>query len=324
MDPKANGQLQRHWGWLIAIYLFLGGVGAGAYAIAAINSFLGKEMELSTRVGFWIGFPALLIGSICLLADLGTPARAVLSGIKVRTSWIARGVWIISAFMILSFLHLVLFLGGQRIASEGGMGLSVIAILGIITAFGTMAYTGLLLGASKGIPFWRTGMVPVVFVVSALVTGHCAIMLGMAPFGGGPEMTGALSFMGLEAAVLVALEILVIALYLYSVFKEADARESAERILANRAFVNGYFVLGLAVPLVLMIYLSSLGAGATVGRSLAVAVIGALLGLIGGLILRWAVLKAGTLPTWYMAGIEFRRIARPKDPKPGIGLMPPS
>ena len=57
MDPKANGQLQTHWGWLIAIYLFLGGVGAGAYTIAAINGFLGKEMEFSTRVGLWIGFP---------------------------------------------------------------------------------------------------------------------------------------------------------------------------------------------------------------------------------------------------------------------------
>jgi hypothetical protein len=25
-----------------------------------------------------------------------------------------------------------------------------------------------------------------------------------------------------------------------------------------------------------------------------------------------------------IAGFEFRRIARPKDPKPGIGLMPPT
>ena len=43
MDPKVNGQMQREWGWLIAIYLFLGGVGGGAYTIAAINSFLGRE-----------------------------------------------------------------------------------------------------------------------------------------------------------------------------------------------------------------------------------------------------------------------------------------
>ena len=39
--------------------------------------------------------------------------------------------------------------------------------------------TGILLGVSKGITFWRSGAVPVVFVISAVVTGHFAIMIGM-------------------------------------------------------------------------------------------------------------------------------------------------
>ena len=89
MNPKANGQIQREWGWLIAIYLFLGGVGGGAYTIAAFNSFLGEILAPSTIVGLWISFPALLVGSICLVADLGTPTRAFLAGMKPRTSWIA-------------------------------------------------------------------------------------------------------------------------------------------------------------------------------------------------------------------------------------------
>ena len=105
MDPKVNGQLQTEWGWLVAIYLFLGGVGAGAYTIAAINGFIGESLEFSTTVGLWISFPALMIGSAFLLADLGSPARAVLAGMKPGTSWIARGFWIISIFMILAFIH---------------------------------------------------------------------------------------------------------------------------------------------------------------------------------------------------------------------------
>ena len=234
MDPKANGQLQHYWAWLIAVYLFLGGIGAGAYTIAAINGFLGKEMELSTRVGLWIGFPALLIGSLCLLADLGSPTRAVLAGVKVRTSWIARGTWVISAFMLLSLIHLALFLAGYRLSGEGSGVLTIVAVLGILTAVGTMAYTGLLLSAAKGMPFWRSGMVPVVFVVSALVTGHCSIMLAMLPFHEGPP--GALQTMGIEAASLVALEVLAIALYLYSAFKVAETHESTLRILSNKAF----------------------------------------------------------------------------------------
>ena len=322
MDPKANGQLQHYWAWLIAVYLFLGGIGGGAYTIAAVNGFLGNEMELSTLVGLWIGFPALLIGSLCLLADLGSPTRAVLAGVKVRTSWIARGFWVISAFMLLSLIHLALFLAGYRLSGEGSGVLAIVAVLGIVTAVGTMAYTGLLLSAAKGIPFWRSGMVPVVFVVSALVTGHCSIMLGMLPLHEGPP--GTLRTMGIEAAALVALEVLAIALYLYSAFKVAETRGSTERILSNRTFVLGYFVLGLAAPLALMLRLGFGMGGSTIAQQAAVSAVGAVLGLAGGLILRWAVLKTGALPTWHIAGCEFRRVSRPKAPKPSMGLLPPS
>jgi len=314
MDPKANGQLQTDWSWLIAVYLFLGGVGGGAYTIAAINSFMGKSMELSTTVGLWIGFPALLIGSLFLIADLGTPSRAVLAAMKPGTSWIARGTLIISVFMALSFVHLIL----HQFTDVTGPLVNVIAVLGIIFAVGTMAYTGILLGASKGIPFWRTGAVPVVFVVSATVTGHFAIMLGVALFGGAPLGGTLIQTMALEAAALVVLEVLAILFFLQAAFRQPDPRESAERILRKRMFVWGYFILGLGVPLVLMIivYRSSVGL-------LGLAALGALLGLIGGLILRQAVLVCGALPTWNIAGFEFRRIHRPKQRKPGIGILPP-
>ena len=103
MNPKANGQMQREWGWWIAIYLFLGGIGGGAYTIGAVNWLIGESVEASTTVALWIGFPALLIGSICLLFDLGSPTRAILAGMRPGTSWMARGFWIISVFMILAF-----------------------------------------------------------------------------------------------------------------------------------------------------------------------------------------------------------------------------
>jgi len=81
--------------------------------------------------------------------------------------------------------------------------------------------------------------------------------------------------------------------------------------------------MGLAVPLVLMLFVyRSLAQGSSTG-GLTVVVVGALLGLIGGLILRQGVLVCGALPTWNIAGFQFRRIARPKEPKPAMGLLPP-
>jgi formate-dependent nitrite reductase membrane component NrfD len=314
MDPKVNGQLQTEWNWLIAIYLFLGGVGAGAYTIAAINGFVGESLQLSTTVGLWISFPALLIGSAALLADLGQPAKAVYAGMKPGTSWIARGFWIISIFMILAFVHFLLHQFGD--AAGSGV-VKVLSGVTIVFAVATMAYTGILLGASKGMPFWNSGIVPVVFVISALVTGHFTIMLGVALFGEGAEIAAEMKTMAAEAAAFVVFEVLAIVFFLQAAFKRPDSRESAERILNKRYFIVGYFVLGLAVPLALMltVYLSSAG--------VAIAAVGALLGLIGGLILRQGVLVCGALPTWNIAGFKFRRIARPKEPKPAMGMLPP-
>ena len=319
MDPKVNGQLQHDWSWLIAVYLFLGGVAGGAYTIGAINSFIGSHLGLSTTVGLWISFPAIIIGTLFLIVDLGSPSRAFLAGMKPGTSWIARGTWIIAAFIVLSFVHLILHqftTFGE--SANGSTVMNIIAICGIAFAVGTMAYTGILLGASKGIPFWRSGIVPVVFIISAMVTGHFAIMLGIALFGNPGTSVSLLQTMALEAVVLVVVEVLAIVLFLQAAFRQPDPRESAERILRKRLFVVGYFILGLAAPVVIMltVYKSTSGVGGT-------AALGALLGLLGGLILRQSVLICGALPTLNIAGFEFRRIHRPKVPKPDAGLLPP-
>lgn len=321
MDPKVNGQIQHEWRWQIAIYLFLGGVAGGAYTIGAINSFLGESLELSTTVGLWIAFPALLTGTLFLLSDLGSPSKAVLAIMKPGTSWISRGTWIISIFMVISLVHLIL----HQFTDVGHSPLvRLLTIAGIVFAVGTMAYTGILLGASKGIPFWRSGAVPVVFVISAMVTGHFAIMLGISLFDATAATMVGLRTMALEATGIVVLEVLAILFFLQEAFRSPDAKESASRIMRKHMFVFGYFVLGLAVPLLLMIYAYRSAPQSAGSGFFTIISVGAILGLMGGLILRQAVLICGALPTLNMAGFKFRRIHRPKEPKPDIGLMPPT
>ncbi|MHC4103127.1 MAG: NrfD/PsrC family molybdoenzyme membrane anchor subunit, partial [Planctomycetota bacterium] len=300
MNPKVNGQIQTHWRWLIAAYLFLGGVGAGAYTVAAVNTFLGKVLEPSTIVGLWISFPALIIGSLCLLADLGQPTKAVLAGMRPGTSWIARGFWIISIFMIVAMVHTWLAVFGN---AETGL-LKTIAVVGIVFAVSTMAYTGILLGVSKGITFWRSGAVPVVFVISATVTGHFAIMIGLVLLSGRLESVEVFRLMAGEAALLVVFEILAIAFFLQAAWKQPDPRESVVRLLANTTFIGGYVLGGLIAPLVLMLVLYRRMPEATDSAVMTVAVIGAALGLLGGLILRWGVLRFGAMPTLNVGGFE--------------------
>jgi formate-dependent nitrite reductase membrane component NrfD len=166
-------------------------------------------------------------------------------------------------------------------------------------------------------------VVPVVFVISALVTGHFTIMLGMTAWGDPTALQAPMRTMALEAAGLVILEVLAILFFLQAAFRQPDSRESAERILRKRSFVFGYFILGLAAPLALMLITYRTVASPGAAGSIAIVATGAVLGLVGGLILRQAVLVCGALPTLNIAGFEFRRIARPKEPKAGIGLLPP-
>lgn len=322
MDPKVNGQIQKEWGWLVAAYFFLAGVGAGAYVIAAINGFAGETVALSTLVGLWISFPAVALGTFCLLADLGNPLKAVLAGLKPGTSWIARGFWILLALMLVAFIHTIL-LTFTSVGAGAGI-IKFLSVVGIILAVATMAYTGVLLSASKGMPFWRSGVVPVLFVISAVVTGHFSIMILMPIFDPGPQTAVELIIMAAEAAALVVFEVLAILFFLQQAYRHPDAKESAERILRHYGFLLGYFVVGLAVPLLLMLVVYRLMTHSDPVDVFIVATIGAALGLIGGLILRYSVLVFGALPTWNVAGFKFRRIARPKEAKAGIGLLPPA
>jgi len=137
-------------------------------------------------------------------------------------------------------------------------------------------------------------------------------------------LPGELRIMAMEAVGLVVLEVLAILFFLQAAYRDPDTRESGERILRNRLFVVGYFVLGLGAPLLLMLVILLAGTDVASGTILATAAVGAVLGLAGGLILRQAVLICGALPTLNMAGFQFRRIARPKEPKPRVGMLPPA
>jgi formate-dependent nitrite reductase membrane component NrfD len=234
---------------------------------------------------------------------------------KPKTSWIARGFWIISIFIVVSFVHTMLV---QFSGNADETVLKALSVVGIIFAVSTMAYTGILLGASKGITLWRSGAVPVIFVVSALVTGHFAIMIGLILFGDGAAVAETLRPMAAEAAGLVVLEVLAILFFLQAAWKHPDPRESVERLLRNRMFLFWYVLAGLLTPLVLMLVMYR---GMT--DSTAIAVVGALLGLIGGLVLRQGVLMFGALPTLNVGGFEFRRVSKPKETKAPIGMLPP-
>ena len=315
-SAKLEGQVQVEWRWLIAAYLFLAGVGGGAYLAGVIADLaVGNEWMLVSKVGVCLGLPCVLIGTFFLLADLGKPSHTWRVWMKPGTSWIARGTIIIVIFMVLAAIHTAFWIwpfAGPLEVNESAR--HIIGVFGAIFGFLTVIYTGLLLGYSQPVALWRTALLPVLFFVSAVSTGLMAIMMIAQSVG---ATAAQLDVMEKIDAVLLVFEIFILVVYLYNAYRTLESRPSARRILKGPIaahFWLGVVLCGLAIPLVLEL----------LGGHGAILNIGVLLGLFGGLCLRFTVLRGGIFTPMTAAGFEFARVHRPKDPMPAAGKLPPA
>jgi formate-dependent nitrite reductase membrane component NrfD len=281
MDAEHGAQIQKGkfvkpqhvWRWEIAIYLYLAGMGAGAYIIGTmVHWFLNPTAPITFfNLNFDVAKPALLwgplfvaVGAPFLILDLGIKRRFLYACLNPRTSWVARGFLILSAFIVLGLIFFAIsFLPPQWLTDPSGL-LLALQIISVIFAFATALYTGILLSSMKYIPVWHTPFLPVLFLASALSTGSMGIILAMLGSG--------LLFPSAESLALVAhrivsverifilIEALILALYLYSRYRARDQGETSVHLLLSGKlkplFWGGIVVIGFIFPIVLE-YISS-------------------------------------------------------------------
>ena len=136
--PAKDAQYQTTWLWMVGVYLFLGGVGSGAYVTGALAGLLDWPAALAT-MGLVLSFPLVGVGTLFLLAHLGRPANSMYAASKAGTSWISRGVIFISLFIGISVIHFALSIWPlTSIGADLGTPLQGLAVLGILAAVGTM------------------------------------------------------------------------------------------------------------------------------------------------------------------------------------------
>ncbi len=299
-------QLQTTWGWWIAIYLFLGGLGAGAMVTAAVVALATRERFRSTiRFAAWASTIALAVGTACLLFDVGKPFRALVlfrSFVKLN-SWMTIGAWLLLAAMLVNGLlalfwtEPVLAWLGKRwgpFQSRRQIWRTILAIIAIPLNLGVAIYTGMLLGALDFRPFWHTLLLPCLFTVSALDTGM-GLVTAYATLRERAEGVKKLR-LGLEIGVisLIALEGVALTLFLRAgLHGSLDASRSAA-LLVNGPLSVFFWALvvgvGLGIPLLTCIAQLS-------GLARRLPVLAPLLAitscLIGGLVLRRVILAAG-------------------------------
>jgi len=300
--------LQNVWGPLIAWYLFLAGLGAGAYLVGVVADYLGERYRPLVKPGIYLGAPLVAIGSVLLLFDLGAPLRFWMGFLRPQSSMISVGIIIISVFIVLGAIHIAALLA-PRFFPRWQLSERAQRWLGGINglfALGTAIYTGLLLGVVKAVPFWNTPMLPLLFLVSALSTGMGAVVLVVglrrwvtpkAVEAEKEQVTESVHALSRVDVPFIVTELLVLFFLLFLMAASRTiAAESARYLVAGGyavAFWLGVVVVGLLVPVTLEAWSVTRGKGLSLARLLDLGVITGLCLLVGGLILRYAVLAAG-------------------------------
>jgi formate-dependent nitrite reductase membrane component NrfD len=244
-----------HWGWLIVIYLFLGGLGAGAFltSFAAGKGWLGKSPALQ-RVGYLIAGPVVAIGTALLVFDLGQGLKKpwLLIGLLMNPSSVMTwGVYILSAFISIG-----LVVGYFSLKKKDAP--KILVNIGAVLALATCAYTGLLLSVVKAIPFWNTFLMPALFIVSALSTGLSITMMvahGVEKGLSADEKKVTKIHLGLVGA-----EIILVAALLGTMLSGSNgkvAASSANMLISGSLAIPFWAVfvgLGLVAPLLVSLY----------------------------------------------------------------------
>jgi len=310
------------WKWEVAVYLWLAGLGGGAYFAAFLADRLsGGKYQEWVRFSTYLGIPAALLGSLLLVIDLGQELRAwhLFTGFKLLSP-MSMGSWILLLWSITGIAMIALWFSEAFPLEEEGFfaGLAsllrplvpLVNILGwvaFVLAVLLIAYTGVLLSATNQALWGGVLFLPALFVASAISTGLAALLITTSTrigpflrslFGevGQIATAEAVTKLGKADGVVMAIELAALGGYFVwlGTSPNPDATLAARLLISGSLspfFWAGVILTGLLVPLALEFMALRDERTATP----LTAVLSAICALFGGLILRVVVVFGGQM-----------------------------
>jgi len=240
--------LQRAWGTPISIEMSLEGAGGVVFVLGVLAGRVGGSvMALTAMIA---GLVCIALATLVLIFDLGMPLRAPFVFLNPRSPMS------LGAYSLLLFAALGVLTGAFWVFGWPKTGLYlIVAALASVFAAGVVLYPGFVLGVCKGVPLWRSSLLPVIFAATAIASGlglylTLAAILHLAGAGlAGP--LGSLGTLSQWTLLAVAAATLIVLSNLVLLRATPTGARSVAAFVRHAAFWPSV-LLGVILPLVIL------------------------------------------------------------------------
>ncbi len=314
MDVTTGFYTQDIWTWWLALYLYLGGLGAATLTTTFLTDMYIKPHRELVLWGTWSGIIMLCLGSAMLFLHLLDHVAVIhvlnpMVLINQPTAWIAWGTQFIVWMMVWGFLYALPYMMDspffsripivknilgwrlvQKIGRTCGRHCRLCGWLATINGIGTVVYTGLVLQSFPAVALWHNPGVPLLFTVSAFSTAMAFLLLVLGLAIKKHEEDRALCrFYERTDLMLIAAELVILfSFFFYLQGGSQSAAVSAQLLWKDWGWLIGFIGFGLLVPFFIELK------GVTKGwSSPSPIMLASVLVLVGGYLLRHYFLYAG-------------------------------
>ncbi len=200
-------EIEIHWSILIVVYPYVTGLVAGAFILASlVKIFNVKALQPTYRLSLLTALAFLLVAPLPLLLHLGRPERfyeilltpnvtSAMAMFGFVYAWYLMGVLLLEIWFeyrrdlvvlagqgrgLVRQIHRALSLYSTDV-SEAALAfdrkaIRAITVIGIPSAFLLHGYVGFIFGSVKANPWWSSVLMPIVFLMSAIVSGIAMVI----------------------------------------------------------------------------------------------------------------------------------------------------
>ncbi len=161
------------FGTMIAIYFYLTGLSAGSFIISTLSYGFGFErFKPLGKIGVVTATLLLVAAPLFLLAHSGQRLRVWHLFVYLRlTSPITWGSFLLILYPINCLIYGYFMFKGRKKLTR------IFGLVGIPLALMVHGYTGFILAFGKARPLWNSSIMPLLFLVSAIVSGIAMMII---------------------------------------------------------------------------------------------------------------------------------------------------